>query len=103
MPPFFRLNFDLNFAERAGIGSACGKDGNPPAGIARCSLKFALIGDAKGTKQEMAEMLAQKYPCELAGKLPPKRRSRENEDGRMDAFDAVGPALVFRMLQNIGN
>jgi hypothetical protein len=56
-----------------------------------------LLGDAKGTKHEMAELLAQKYPVQLAGKLPRKRRAWQNEDGRMDMFDAVGLAVVFRM------
>jgi hypothetical protein len=60
-------------------------------------LRIALVGDGKGTKHEMAEFLAQKYPIELAGKLPPKRRPWENEDGRMDMFDAVGLAVVFRI------
>jgi Holliday junction resolvasome RuvABC endonuclease subunit len=60
-------------------------------------LREALLGDAKGTKHEMAEMLAKKYPAELAVKLPPKRRPWENEDGRMDIFDAVGLAVVFWM------
>lgn len=58
-------------------------------------LRIALVGNVKGTKHEMAEFLAQKYPVELAGKLPPKRRPWENEDGRMDMFDAVGLAVVF--------
>src|ERR1035437_6674006 len=58
-------------------------------------LRIALLGDVKGTKHEMAEFLAQKYPVELAAKLPPKRRAWENEDGRMDMFDAVGLAVVF--------
>ena len=60
-------------------------------------LRIALLGDVKGTKHEMAEMLAQKFPVELAGKLPPKRRPWENEDGRMDMFDAVGLTVVFVM------
>ena len=60
-------------------------------------LRITLLGDVKGTKHEMAEMLAQKFPVELAGKLPPKRRAWENEDGRMDMFDAVGLAVVFRL------
>ena len=60
-------------------------------------LRELLLGDAKGTKHEMAEMLAKKYPVELAAKLPPKRRPWENEDGRMDMFDAVGLAVVFRL------
>ena len=63
-------------------------------------LRDALLGDVKGTKHEMAELLARKYPVELAGKLPPKRRSWENEDGRMDMFDAVGLAAVFWARKN---
>jgi len=63
-------------------------------------LRIALVGDVKGTKHEMAEFLAQKYPVELAGKLPPKRRPWENEDGRMDMFDAVGLVAVFWMSKN---
>ena len=63
-------------------------------------LRIALVGDVKGTKHEMAEFLAKKYPIELAGKLPPKRRLWENEDGRMDMFDAVGLAVVFWTSKN---
>jgi len=58
-------------------------------------LRTTLLGNAKGTKHEMAESLAQKYPVELAGKLPRKRRPWENEDARMDMFDAVGLAVAF--------
>jgi hypothetical protein len=60
-------------------------------------LRIALLGDAKGTKHEMAEMLAQKFLAELAGRLPAKRRTWESEDGRMDTFDAVGLAEVFQL------
>jgi hypothetical protein len=63
-------------------------------------LRIALLGDVKGTKHEMAEILAQRFPGELAETLPPKRRPWENEDGRMDIFDAVGLAVVFRMLKS---
>jgi Holliday junction resolvasome RuvABC endonuclease subunit len=63
-------------------------------------LRKSLLDDEKGTKHEMAELLAQKYPVELAGKLPPKRCPWENEDGRMDMFDAVGLAVVFWARKN---
>ena len=58
-------------------------------------LRITLLGSVKGTKHEMAGMLAQKFPVELAEKLPPKRRPWENEDGRMDMFEAVGLGVVF--------
>ena len=60
-------------------------------------LRDALLGDARGTKHEMAEMLAKKYPVELAVKLPPKRRPWENEDARMDIFDAVALAAAYQI------
>ena len=60
-------------------------------------LRITLLGDAKATKHEIAQSLAQRFPDELAEKLPPKRRPWENEDGRMDTFDAVGLAMVFLM------
>jgi hypothetical protein len=58
-------------------------------------LRITLLGDAKGTKHEMAEMLAKKFPAELGKRLPPKRRAWDSEDGRMDVFDAVGLGVAF--------
>ena len=63
-------------------------------------LRQSLLDDENGTKHEMAEMLAKQFPIELAGKLPPKRRPWENEDGRMDMFDEVGLAVAFLMGKN---
>jgi len=63
-------------------------------------LRDALLDDPKGTKHEMAELLAKKFPAELAAKVPPKRRAWENEDGRMDMFDAVGLTVVFWVRKN---
>jgi hypothetical protein len=65
-------------------------------------LREMLLGDVKGTKHDMAEILAKKYSVQIAAKLPPKRRPWENEDGRMDMFDAVGLAVVFRLKQTSG-
>ena len=45
--------------------------------------------------QALAEMLAGKFPEELASRLPPKRRPWMSEDPRMDIFDAVGLAVAF--------
>jgi hypothetical protein len=60
-------------------------------------LRACLLGDPKGTKQEMAEALAAQFPDELASRLPPKRKFYESEDPRMDIFDAVALAVVFRI------
>jgi hypothetical protein len=60
-------------------------------------LRGLLLGDPKGTKQEMAEKLAKDFPDELASRLPPKRKPWQSEDGRMDIFDAMALAVVFRL------
>jgi hypothetical protein len=60
-------------------------------------LRSLLLGNPKGTKHEMAEMLAMQFPDELASRLPPKRKLWKSEDSRMDIFDAVALAVVFRM------
>jgi Holliday junction resolvasome RuvABC endonuclease subunit len=63
-------------------------------------LRVILLGHVKGTKYQMAKLIAQKYPLELAGKLPPQRRVWESENSRMDVFDAVGLAVVFWLSKN---
>jgi hypothetical protein len=63
-------------------------------------LRSLLLGNQKGTKQEMAEVLATQFPDELASRLPTKRKPWESEDSRMDIFDAMALAVVFRMPKN---
>lgn len=58
-------------------------------------VRTQLLGDARGTKFAVAQMLAAKYPTELGLRLPPKRRPWMSEDPRMDIFDAVGLAVAF--------
>jgi len=62
-------------------------------------LRSFILGNAQGTKQEMAEMLVKHFPDELASRLPRRRRSWESADSRMDIFDAVGLAVTFRMTE----
>jgi uncharacterized Zn ribbon protein len=63
-------------------------------------MRNYLLGNPNGTKQEMAEMIALQFPDELASRLPPIRKSWNSEDSRMDIFDAVELAVVFRMTKN---
>jgi len=58
-------------------------------------VRTQLLGEAKGTKFAVAQTLAEKFPVELASRLPPKRRPWMSEDPRMDIFDAVGIATAF--------
>ena len=70
--------------------------------ISGIQLRSLLLGNPRGTKQEMAEMLAAQFPDELASRLPPKRKPWKSEDSRMDIFDAMALAVVFRMDQRRG-
>ena len=63
--------------------------------ISVTQVRGKLLGDAKGTKFAVAQTLAEKFPVELASRLPPKRRPWMSEDPRMDIFDAVGLAVAF--------
>ena len=63
-------------------------------------VRRLLLGSEQGTKQEMAEVLAKRFPVELALRLPPKRRPWESADSRMDIFDAVGLAVTYRAQKN---
>lgn len=57
-------------------------------------LKICFLS-ARGTKNEIAEIVAKKFP-ELSLRVPPKRRTWMSEDHRMSIFEAVGLALAFR-------
>lgn len=57
-------------------------------------LRNHLLGNAVGTKQEMAELLAHRFPDELAARVPRKRKPWTSEDSRMDTFNAVGLAVA---------
>jgi len=59
-------------------------------------LRSLLLCNPKGTKQEMAEMLAMQFPDELASRLPPKRTLWNSEDSRMDIFDAAALAVALQ-------
>ena len=59
-------------------------------------VRRVFFADGQGTKQALAEIVANKFPEELGSRLPPKRRAWMSEDSRMDIFDAVALALVLR-------
>jgi hypothetical protein len=63
-------------------------------------MRSGLLGNPKGTKYEMAKMIAMQFPDELASRLPPKRKLWKSEDARMDIFDAVAVGLAFYLNGN---
>jgi hypothetical protein len=67
------------------------------AAISAIEVRRLILGNPKGTKHGVAELLAKQFPDELASRLPPKRKCEHNEDRRMDIFDAVALAVVSRI------
>jgi Holliday junction resolvasome RuvABC endonuclease subunit len=65
--------------------------------FSRDQVMNAYIPNRKGTKQEVAEIIAQRFPMELSSSLPAKRKLWKSEDSRMTIFDAAALALTFRM------
>ena len=56
-----------------------------------------FIPDGQGTKHALAEIIANRFPEQLGSKLPPKRKAWMSQDSRMNIFDAVALAMVFRL------
>jgi len=67
------------------------------AKVSNTELRTMLLDDPKGTKHDMAERIAKQFPDEFASRVPPKRKAWTSEYARMDIFDAVALAVVFRM------
>jgi hypothetical protein len=60
-------------------------------------LRTKLLGNEAATKHELATLMAQRFSDQLATRLPAKRRAFDNEDPRMDYFDAVCLVAVMRL------
>jgi RNase H-fold protein (predicted Holliday junction resolvase) len=68
--------------------------------LSKEKIQKAFFADGKGTKQALAEVLAQKFPEELGSMVPPKRKPWMTEHPRMDVFDAVALAVVFQFAKS---
>jgi hypothetical protein len=80
---------------------AVGKKRNVPVVLLdRKEVHQIFFPDGHGTKHQLAEILAERYPDELARRLPPKRRAWMTEDRRMGIFAAVALALAFSRHRN---
>lgn len=64
--------------------------------FSRDQVMKTFMADSQGTKHALAEIIAKRFPEELASRLPPERKPWMSEDSRMNIFDAVALALVFR-------
>jgi hypothetical protein len=63
--------------------------------ISERELQKVFFGNRKGTKFEIAKILADRFPEELAARLPRRRKPWMSQDYRMDIFDAVGLNVAF--------
>jgi len=63
--------------------------------FSREQMKREFLEKERGTKHDLARHFAARFPKELGPKLPPKRRTWDNEDPRMGIFDAVALAEHF--------
>jgi Holliday junction resolvasome RuvABC endonuclease subunit len=66
--------------------------------FSRKQMKREFLSNERGTKHDLALHFAARFPEKLGPHLPPKRRAWDNEDHRMDIFDAV--ALAEHFLQS---
>jgi Holliday junction resolvasome RuvABC endonuclease subunit len=65
--------------------------------FSRIEVQSLLLGGRKGTKHAVAQLLAERFPAELASRLPPKRIWYDPEDRRIDIFEAVALVVAFRL------
>jgi len=63
--------------------------------FSRQQVRKTFFPDGKGTKDALAEILAQRFPEELALRLPATRRPWMSEAYQMGIFDAVALTQVF--------
>ena len=62
--------------------------------LTRAKVRGAFFADGEGTKEALAALLAERFPEELAHRLPPKRRLWNSEAHAMGIFDAVALGLA---------
>lgn len=65
--------------------------------FSREQIRQVFFPEGEGTKHELAEIIARRFPEELGLRLPPKRKPWKSEDARMDIFAAVALAVAFRL------
>jgi hypothetical protein len=62
--------------------------------LPRRKVREFFFGVDAVTKFDLAVFLSERFPEELASKLPPERKPWMSEDARLDIFEAVALALV---------
>jgi hypothetical protein len=60
------------------------------------AVRQTFLGNIKGTNHDLALAIADRFPEELAVRVPSKRKLWKSEDSRVDMFKAVALALAVR-------
>lgn len=63
----------------------------------REAVKEAFLPNGKGNKHDLALAIADRFPEELALRVPPERKAWMTEDSRVNTFEAVALALMTRI------
>ena len=72
------------------ISAAAKSAGVKSISLSQKNVTRALFQSDQGTKYQVAQLLAARFPEELGSRLPPKRRFWMSEDHRVDIFEAGG-------------
>jgi hypothetical protein len=78
------------------IVAFAGKRGVRVVVLSRKQVRGIFFAEGLGSKDALAEILAERFPEELGARLPRKRRTSMSEDHRMGMFEAVALALALR-------
>lgn len=78
------------------IAALAGKRGIRMVVLSRKQVRGVFFAEGLGSKDALAEILAQSLPEELGARLPQKRGTSTSEDHRMAMFEAVALAVAFR-------
>lgn len=60
-------------------------------------VQKVFFADGKGTKYDIAQVVARRCSEEMNLELPPKRKAGDSEHPRMSVFDAVGLVMAYRL------
>jgi len=77
------------------IMALASEQGISVASIPDRELRRVFFGNRRGTKFEIARILADQFPEELGARLPRQRKPWMSQDYRMDIFDAVALSVAF--------
>jgi hypothetical protein len=68
--------------------------------LPREKIRHVFFSDQQGSRDELARVIAEKFPDELRDWLPPKRKPWTSEDARISMLEAVALGVAFSDKRN---